>query len=105
MSEAPAGSPGALPRPGEVLLAGVRLLAVELDVASGCAWLRCEGGGLELERVHATNLLSPWDGAPGQLEHVKVLEIEAGLAALEVRVRYATVPRVYRVVCGGVRRR
>ena len=91
--------------PGEVLLAERALRSVELDARRGRALLRCEGVSLCFERVHATTLLGPWDGAPGTVEHVKVVAAGAGEICLEVRVRWATVPRVYRVVCAAVRRR
>ena len=88
---------------GDVLLADVELAGVELDVERGSARIRAAGASLEFEAVRATTLLSPWDGARGRIEHVKVLAIDAGEICLEVRVRYETVPRNYRVVCGSVR--
>ena len=91
-------------RRGRVVLAGARLESVELDVARGVARLRCEGTTLEFGRVRATTLLAPWDGAPGTVERVTIVAADAGELGLEVRVRYSTVPRVYRVVCGSVRR-
>lgn len=88
---------------GEVLLAGAELLAVELDVDHGRARLVCTSATLEFEGVRATTLLAPWDGNRGTVEQAKVVAQDAGELCVEVRVRFVTVPRVYRVVCRAAR--
>jgi hypothetical protein len=95
------------PAAGEILLRERSLRAVELDVRRARARLRCADVTLTLEGIRATTLLGPWDGATGTVEHVKVVAVAAGAICVEVRVRYVTVPRVYRVVCRAatVRRR
>jgi len=95
----------ARPRTGEVLLADAALQSVELDVDRGRARLRCREAELEFEGVRATTLLGPWDGAPGIVEHARVVASEPQGICVEIRVKYSTVPRVYRVVCTAVRRR
>jgi hypothetical protein len=91
-------------RAGDVLLEQRPLERVELDVARGTATLCCSGATLRFEGIAATTLLGPWDGARGVVEHATVVAVEAGQVCVEVRVRFATVPRVYRVVCARVSR-
>jgi hypothetical protein len=88
---------------GEFLLRDAALRSVAIDVERGRIRLRCERTTVTFDGIRATTLLGPWDGASGEIEHVKVLSVDAGETCLEVRVRFATVPRVYRVVCREVR--
>jgi hypothetical protein len=83
---------------GAILLRDVALESVLLDVTRGRIELRCEGTTLVFEGVRATTLLGPWDGARGRVEEARVVAVEPGSTCVEVRVRYETVPRVYRIV-------
>jgi len=50
-----------------------------------------------------TTLLAPWDGTPGTVEWLRVVAADAETLALELRVQWRDVPRVYRMVCGALR--
>jgi len=89
---------------GAELLAEAELERVELDVKRGRARIECTGASVLISGLRAGTLLSPWDGAPGVVEHLRVVAIDAGEICLELKVRYATVPRVHRIVCTDVRR-
>ena len=89
---------------GTCLLEGCELRRVELDLTERRARLVCEGATVAFEGVRAATLLAPWDGATGIVEELRVVAVAAGEICLELRVRYATVPRVHRVVCTDVRR-
>ena len=90
------------PRPGAVLLAAAALERVEFDVLAATITIAASGTRLVFRGVRATNLLAPWDGARGSVEYVRVADVVAGELCLELRVRYATVPRNYRLVCKSV---
>jgi hypothetical protein len=57
---------------------------------------------VEWSGVRATTLLSPWDGAPGQVEWLQLLEEGDGECCLELRVRFGAIPRVFRIVCRSI---
>jgi len=83
---------------GATLIADEALLRAELDVARATVRLGCARSELVAEGVVATNLLGPWDGAAGVVEWARVVAVEAGETCVELRVRFATVPRHYRLV-------
>ncbi|MSR45724.1 MAG: hypothetical protein EXS13_01430 [Planctomycetes bacterium] len=83
---------------GAVLVVEEVLETVALDVAIATLRLRTARHELCARGVVATNLLGPWDGAPGVVEWLRVVSIAAGETCVELRVRYATVPRHYRLV-------
>lgn len=87
---------------GATLIADEALVGVELDVARATLRLRCARTELVAEGVVGTNLLGPWDGATGVVEWLRVVGVEAGETCLELRVKYATVPRHYRLVARNV---
>lgn len=100
MSAEPAGGGAAA---GEPLVAGEALRRVELDVARGTLRIEFERSVLDAAQLVATNLLGPWDGAPGVAEWVRVVAEQAGETCVELRIRYATVPRHYRIAARDVR--
>lgn len=83
---------------GAVLVVEEVLEAVAFDVAAATLRLRTARHDLCARGLVATNLLGPWDGAPGVVEWLKVVAVAAGETCVELRVRYATVPRHYRLV-------
>lgn len=86
------------------LIVGARLLLEEplewlgVDVRTGSIELRTERHVVLAAQVCAANLLGPWDGATGVVEWLEVVAIEGGAICVELRVRFATVPRHYRLV-------
>lgn len=96
---------GARPRPqaGEELLRGGAIERVVFDPARATVELVAGGRRCVFEEVRATTLLGPWDGTPGTLEWLRVVAADESELALEMRVQWRHVPRVYRMVCGTLR--
>jgi len=88
--------------PGDRLLVEEELAALRFDVRAGTLELVTARHRLRAREVRATNLLGPWDGAPGVVEWLAVAAVAAGETCVELRVRYATVPRHYRLVARSI---
>lgn len=82
---------------GATLVAGEALLGVTLDVAGGRLVVDFERTRIEARELVATTLLAPWDGAPGVAEWLRVEAVQGGETCLELRMRFTTVPRHYRI--------
>ena len=93
----------ARPRAGDELLRGGALERVAFDPRRAAVELVVAGRRCVFEEVRATTLLAPWDGTPGTVEWLRVVAADAETLALELRVRWRDVPRVYRMVCGALR--
>jgi len=97
------GGAAARPRAGDELLRGGALERVAFDPVGGSVELVVSGRRCTFEAVRATTLLAPWDGTPGTVEWLRVVAADEASLALELRVQWLEVPRVYRMVCGAVR--
>ncbi len=82
---------------GATLLAGEALERIEIDVVGSRVLLDFERTRIEAFGVVATTLLAPWDGATGVAEWLRVEAVQGGEVCLELRMRYVTVPRHYRL--------
>ena len=85
------------------LLRGGAIERVAFDPARATVELVAGGRCCVFEEVRATTLLAPRDGTPGTVEWLRVVAADAETLALELRVQWRDVPRVYRMVCGAVR--
>ena len=97
------GGAAARPRAGEEPLRGGALERVVFDPDRARVELVVAGRRCVFEEVRATTLLAPWDGTPGTVEWLRVAAADETTLALELRVRWREVPRVYRIVCGALR--
>ncbi len=92
-------APEAAPDPVFRWARGRALGAVRIDLPARWIELSLEGGSLLFTEVISSNLLGPWDGAEGTIEDIEVVDQDADVLCLEIRVRFTSVPRRYRVVC------
>jgi hypothetical protein len=91
-------------RPGQVLVEQVALRSMTLDAENAAIRIETERERLEFGAIRATTLLGPWDGARGVIERAEVVAAAAGEICVSIRVRFETVPRTYRLVCGSIQR-
>jgi hypothetical protein len=83
---------------GDRLVVEEEFLKLSVDARHGRLELSTARHRLVARDVRATNLLGPWDGATGVVEWITVAAVAAGETCVEMRVRWATVPRHYRLV-------
>ncbi len=95
-------SPSRTLAPGQRPLVEEELSGLQFDVRAGTLELLTARHRLHARDVRATNLLGPWDGARGVVEWLEVAAVAAGETCVELRVRYATVPRHYRLVARSI---
>lgn len=91
-------------RPGQILLEQVALRSMTLDAVNSTIRIETAGDRLEFGAIRATTLLGPWDGARGVVERAEVVAAAAGEICVSIQVRFETVPRTYRLVCGSIQR-
>ena len=93
------------PSPGDVvepLLRGAPLDRVEIDVTGARVVLRADGRRVEFRGVAAANVLGPWDGTAGIVDQIRRVASVGDRRCFEICVRFAAIPRVYRVVCSSI---